>query len=431
MSFYTSLSGLKAAQTDLSVISNNVANVGALGFKKSRTEFGDVMSTSPYSSGATAGQGTQLKSITQQFTQGGTQTSDRALDVQINGQGFFVTKEGLNGNGQVSYTRAGSFGIDNDRYVTDSRGAYVQVLPVDEQGNVVSTDSATTVNLKVPSEAEGTAKATTSLALALNMPTTAAPITGTFDRADPNTYNFSTSTTIMDDKGAPFQATTYYTRTTAASATAGDMSATWQARTYIGDSPVGNGAATPPTTPVTLTFNAAGVMTAPTAVTTPGKTNLTGADGKPTSITTTIDYAASKASNAAFALRTFKQDGFASGQLSAVSVGKDGMVSASYSNGTTKMLGKLAVATFNSPEELRQTGGAAWIESQNSGTAQFGQANSGGLGAIQSGALEQSNVDITDELVALITAQRNFQANAKAIDTASQMTQIAVNLRTS
>lgn len=431
MSFYTSISGLKAAQTDLSVISNNVANVGSLGFKKSRTEFGDIMSTSPYSAGAIAGQGTQLKAITQQFTQGGTQTTDRALDVQINGQGFFVTKEGLNGNGQVSYTRAGSFGIDTDRYVTDSRGAYVQVLPVDEEGNVLSTSADTTINLKVPKEAEGTAKATTSLALALNMPTTATPITTTFDRADPNTYNFATSATITNDKGESFQATTYYTRISTASTTAGDMSATWEARTYIGDSQVGNGATPATTAPVQLKFDKDGVMTAPAAATTPGKTTLTGADGLPTSITTTIDYAGSKASNAAFALRTFKQDGFPAGELSAVSVGKDGMVSASYSNGTTKILGKLAIATFNSPEELRQTGGGAWTESQGSGTPQFGQANSGGLGAIQSGALELSNVDMTDELVALITAQRNFQANAKAMDTATQMTQIAVNLRTS
>jgi flagellar hook protein FlgE len=431
MSFYTSLSGLKAAQTDLSVVSNNVANVGALGFKKSRTEFGDVMSTSPYSSGAIAGQGTQLKSISQQFSQGGTQTSDRALDVQINGQGFFVTKEGLTANGQTSYTRAGSFGINTDRYVTDSRGAYVQALPVDEQGKVVSTAGDTTIPLKIPSEAEGSAKATTSLAMTLNMPTTAAQITAPFDRANPNTYNFSTSTTVMDDKGQSFQATTYYTRSTAASATAGDMSATWKARTYIGDSPVGNGAATPPTAPVDLVFNAAGTMTSPTAATTPGKTNVTGADGLPTSITTSIDFASSKASNAAFALRTFKQDGLASGQLSAVKVGQDGLVSASYSNGTTRLLGKIAVATFNSPEQLRQSGGGAWTESQTSGVAKLGEGNSAGLGAIQSGALEQSNVDITDELVKLITAQRNFQANAKAIDTASQMTQIAVNLRTS
>ncbi|HEX8447355.1 MAG TPA: flagellar hook protein FlgE [Sphingomonas sp.] len=431
MSFYTSLSGLKAAQTDLSVISNNVANVGALGFKKSRTEFGDVMSTSPYSSGATAGQGTQLKSITQQFTQGGTQTSDRALDVQINGQGFFITKEGLTGNGQVSYTRAGSFGIDSSRYVTDSRGAYVQVLPVDDQGNVVSTSAETTTNLQIPSEAEGTAKPTGALSLQLNMPSTASDISATFDRANPNTYNFSTSTTVMDDTGAPFQATTYYTRTTAASATAGNLTATWEARTYVGDSEIGNAAATPPSGPILLKFDATGAMIAPTGPTTPGKTTLTGADGLPTSITMTVDYANSKASNANFALRTFKQDGFASGQLSGVAVGKDGMISASYSNGTTKILGKLAIANFNSPEELRQTGGAAWVESENSGKATLGQAASGGLGAIQSGALEQSNVDITDELVALITAQRNFQANAKAIDTASQMTQIAVNLRTS
>ena len=127
MSFYTSLSGLKGAQSDLSVISNNIANVGSIGFKKSRAEFGDLISASPLQSGTVAGQGTRLKEISQQFTQGGFQTSDRALDLAISGQGFFVTKTGA----QLSYTRNGAFSLDGDRYLVDSNGAYVQVLPVD------------------------------------------------------------------------------------------------------------------------------------------------------------------------------------------------------------------------------------------------------------------------------------------------------------
>ena len=129
MSFYTSLSGLKGAQSDLSVISNNIANVGSIGFKKSRAEFGDLISASPLQSGSVAGQGTLLKEISQPFTQGGFQTSDRALDLAISGQGFFVTKTGS----QLSYTRNGAFSLDGDRYLVDSNGAYVQVLPVDAE----------------------------------------------------------------------------------------------------------------------------------------------------------------------------------------------------------------------------------------------------------------------------------------------------------
>ena len=136
MSFYTSLSGLKGAQSDLSVISNNIANVGSIGFKKSRAEFGDLISASPLQSGTVAGQGTRLKDISQQFTQGGFQTSDRALDLAISGQGFFVTKTGS----QLSYTRDGAFSLDGDRYLVDGNGAYAGqiTLPSDSKDTTIS-----------------------------------------------------------------------------------------------------------------------------------------------------------------------------------------------------------------------------------------------------------------------------------------------------
>ena len=130
MSFLTSLSGLKGAQSELAVISNNVANVGSIGFKKSRAEFSDIISASPQQSGNVAGLGTRLKSISQQFTQGGFQTSDRALDLAMSGQGYFVTKAGA----QMTFTRNGAFSIDDKRYLVDGNGAYVQVLPVDTVG---------------------------------------------------------------------------------------------------------------------------------------------------------------------------------------------------------------------------------------------------------------------------------------------------------
>src|ERR1700759_2707747 len=149
MSFYTSLSGLKGAQSDLSVISNNIANVGSIGFKKSRAEFGDLISASPLQSGNVAGQGTRLKSISQQFTQGGFQTSDRALDLAISGQGFFVTKTGS----QLSYTRNGAFSLAGARYLVDSNGAYVQVLPVDSSGVLSASGLSSASNLQIPQTA--------------------------------------------------------------------------------------------------------------------------------------------------------------------------------------------------------------------------------------------------------------------------------------
>src|SRR3954464_2758227 len=149
MSFYTSLSGLKGAQSDLSVISNNVANVGSIGFKKRRAEFGDLISASPLQSGSVAGQGTRLKGISQQFTQGGFQTSDRALDLAISGQGFFVTKTGA----QLSYSRNGAFSLDGGRYLVDSNGAYVQVLPVDSSGILSASGISSATNLQIPQTA--------------------------------------------------------------------------------------------------------------------------------------------------------------------------------------------------------------------------------------------------------------------------------------
>src|SRR3954471_7377963 len=134
MSFYTSLSGLRGAQTDLSTISNNIANVGAIGFKRSRAQFGDIMPAST----TTAGQGTRLKGIEQQFTQGGFETSSRDLDLAISGSGFFVTRDALT-RGTTECARTGPLRADGQRYLPDSNGGYIQGLPVDSEGNITAT----------------------------------------------------------------------------------------------------------------------------------------------------------------------------------------------------------------------------------------------------------------------------------------------------
>ncbi|RHW18478.1 flagellar hook protein FlgE [Sphingomonas gilva] len=432
MSFYTSLSGLKGAQADLSVISNNVANVGTIGFKKSRTEFGDIISASPLQSGSVAGQGARLKGIVQQFGQGGFQASERALDLAISGQGFFVTRNDLTG-GAVSFTRAGSFGVDQNRYVTDGRGAYLQVLPVDSQGIVTATGLAATRNLQVPLTS-GTAKATGNVSLATTLPTSAdLPAAravyqnGTpyaFDRLDPNSYNYSTATSVFDVSGNEIPATVYYTRTKLPDAA--DPTTTWEARLFVGGQEVSsNPAQAAPAAPLTLTFDATGAMTSPVG----GVQYATSqASSGAAPLALTIDYSGTAQAAAPFTLKAFEQDGYAAGQLDNVSVSNDGIVSATFSNGDTIPLGKLALANFANPGGLRQLGDAAWSLTGRSGEAIVGEAAKGGFGVIQSGALEQANVDITEELVALISAQRNFQANAKAIETANALTQTIVNL---
>lgn len=269
MSFYTSLSGLKAAQTDLGVTANNIANVGSMGFKRSRAEFGDIK---PPSS-STPGIGTRLKGITQQFTQGNFEASSRELDLALNGGGFFVTRNQTSG-GETYLTRNGSMQVDSSRYLIDSNRNYVQVLPVDASGNLTATDLASATSLQLP-------------------------------------------------------------------ATNGSGSA-----------------------------------------------------------------------------------------LSGVDIGKTGVITATFADGTTQPIGAVMVGNVSNPEGLAQQGNARWSVTGDSGAITSGTPGTSGLGTVESGVLERANVDITEELVGLITAQRNFQANAKAIETANAITQTVTNMRT-
>ena len=425
MSYYTSLSGLKAAQTDLSTISNNVANVGTTGFKQSRADFGDLIASSAFQAqNSVVGQGTELKSITQDFTQGSFETTDRALDLAVSGSGFFVTRGSLAG-ADMAYTRNGAFTVDPGNYVTDSSGAYLQVLPVDSEGNASATGSAAMGNLQLPST-NGVAKATSNLALSVTLPAAAAiPSSATFSPTDANSYNQVSSSTIYDSAGNAIPASIYYARTSTPDA---DGNSTWAAHLVVGDTEVSSdsAAATQPA-PLTMTFDAAGALTTPASATTYAPATPTGAAS---ALTLTVDFGAeTKQADAGFTVASQTQDGTTVGKLSNVTVGTDGLVTASYSDGTSKALGKLALASFANPSGLAQVGDATWQVSGSSGEATITAAGTDGLGKIQSGALEQSNVDLTDELVALIAAQRNFQANAKAIDTANQMTSVIVNMQ--
>ena len=225
MSFYTALTGLNGAQSDISATSNNIANVNTTGFKRSRAEFGDIFATSPLQNASSSiGSGTILKSVKQQFTQGNITSSLNVLDVAISGQGFFSLKPSLT-SGQTVYTRNGSFNVNNDRYVTDSSGQFLLTFPVNEDGSVTAKDLVSAVPLQLP-VTSGTPKATTSIELGVNVSATSEIITDkpqfengyVFDPNDPTTYNNSTSITIFDDLGNPTIATIFFIRTQAASA---------------------------------------------------------------------------------------------------------------------------------------------------------------------------------------------------------------------
>src|SRR4051812_30101318 len=258
MSFYTSLSGLTAAQTQMSTISHNLANVDTNGFKKSVTQFADVIASSVnLSPTMMVGAGTMVKGNVQQFSQGNFIQSASALDLAISGDGFFAIKPQLNGS-NVNYTRNGGFKVDPDHYVTDAQGDYLQVYPVDGSGAVVASGLDQAISLQLPTTS-GTPSPTQNVGMTVNMPASAAvPTTATFDRFDPSSYNQSAQTTVYDSVGNPQTMTTYFKRETTGAPS------TWSAYSFIGDKPLTSGGSDH----ITMSFDATGAMTAPAGATT-------------------------------------------------------------------------------------------------------------------------------------------------------------------
>jgi flagellar hook protein FlgE len=422
MSFYTSLSGLQAAQTEMSTISHNLANVATNGFKRSRTEFADVIASSlDRSPTQMIGSGTVVKATRQQFGQGNLVQSQSSLDMAISGDGFFAVKPNLE-SAKVNFTRNGGFLVDADRFVVDGQGSHLQVFPVDGSGTVVATGIDSMVSLRLP-QVSGTAQATSAVAMKANLYTNATPPTNdTFDRFDPNSYNYSTNTTIFDSTGNAMTLSSYFVRTGVPVAPATESQ--WEVHSFVGDTKLTTGGADR----ITLDFDG-NTLTAPTAATSfdPFQPAASGALQQ----TFTLDFGSATGQSAApFAITNRSADGKAVGQIEGVTVGEDGIVKASFSNGDTQVLGKVALAKFSNPSGLRQLGSSYWSASGLSGEAQLGSPADSGFGNLMTSTIERSNVDITEELVGLISAQRNFQANAKALDTASQISQTIFNIRT-
>ncbi|MBO9622012.1 MAG: flagellar hook protein FlgE [Sphingomonas sp.] len=434
MSFFTSLSGLQAAQTDMSTISHNLANVQTNGFKKSQTQFADVIASTANSNPTQmVGSGVVVKAVRQQFGQGGFTQSSSALDVAISGDGFFIVKgDEKSGNG-VAFTRNGSFQVNADRYVTDAQGNKLQVYPVDGSGAVVATGLSSTVSLRLP-QTSGTPEETENVKLGLNLnagspiPADAARFDDEeyqFDRFDPGTYNQSVQTTIYDANGNALTLTNYFVRET--KPTNDDASSTWRVYSFVGDQQLNAGSDPDTIQQIELTFDGTGKLSSPAAPVTfmgflaPGATSEQVVKLDFSSGTTQV--------SSPFSLNATSQDGSPVGQIEGVTIADDGTVNASFSNGDTQALGKVVLASFANNGGLRQLGNSTWAATGFSGDARLGEPGTNGFGGLMSGAIERSNVDITEELVALIAAQRNFQANAKALDTASQMSQTIFNIR--
>ncbi len=410
MSFSTSLTGLNAAQNELSALSNNIANAGTSGFKKSDVQFGDIVTRSATQArNGVPGVGVATMVVKQKFSQGGYQATNNALDLMIGGSGFFLVKGGIEPEDSLSLSRNGSFTVDSERWVIDNEGRNLQVLPTTTDGVVTAVGASGLQPLRLP-EVSGEPVATTAMHLITELPAGATSPTAAFDRTNAASYNHATSETIYDSLGNAQAATLYYRQV---DSPPGDTNKYWEVHAFVGDAEINP---TPGPGPLTLTFDASGALATP-----PGPVAFDSGFS--------ISHLDSTVIPGPFNVAFTEQDGYGPGRLESVDVDLQGVVRASFSNGETIALGKVAVANVANPNGLKQNGNVSWKLSAASGDLIVGQAGKDGLGTITSGALERSNVDLTEELVGLISAQRNFQANARAIDTASSILQTIIQLR--
>lgn len=414
MSFQQGLSGLNAASKNLEAIGNNVANSSTVGFKGSQAQFSDVYAASlTGAGGANIGIGTQLTSVVQQFTQGNITASNSPLDVAINGGGFFR----LNDNGAITYSRNGQFQLDKEGFVVNASGLRLTGYAADIDG-VLSTGAPADISI---SSADLAPSTTSEVRITLNLDSrNAQPATIPFNQTDPSSYNSSSSVTVFDSLGNSHVLQTFYVRTAAAGQ--------WDVYATADGVPVGY---VPPAAPVavgTLNFTSAGLIDAATT-TLPFPTSIALTNGATSPLSFDMEFTESTQYGSAFRVTRLTQDGYTSGGLSGFTIGQDGMISGRYSNGKTSVLGQVVLANFTNPNGLVPLGSNTWGETASSGQPLVGTPSSGNLGVLQSSAVEDSNVDLTAELVNMITAQRVYQANAQTIKTHDQVLQTLVNLR--
>ncbi len=445
MGFNIALSGLNAAQSQLDVTSNNIANVETTGFKESRAEFGDIYANSQFGNSDTAiGNGVLLQKVAQLFDQGNLNFTSQALDLAISGEGFFVMSPDQLSQENI-YSRAGAFGVDSNGFVVNSAGQYLKVFPVNSDGTVTATALSSTTPLQLPDTA-GAPQATSEVEIGVNLPANVSATVGGvdgFDPTDTGSYSASTSITVYDSLGDSHIVTSYFVKqpnlnggglnTWGVFLTTTDAAGNTVPLNVYDGAPGAPGIANSSGVSYgILEFDQQGVFQ--------GTTPATGIFTEPFSFLNNgadptqqvaFDFANNTPTQFAspFAVSALSQDGFTIGRLTGLNVSDKGVIQASYSNGQTTAVGKVALARFANPQGLLQIGNTSWRESTASGEPIAGEAATSSFGTIQSGALETSNVDLTEELVTLITAQRNFQANAKSIETSNAVTQTIIQIR--
>jgi flagellar hook protein FlgE len=481
MGFQQGLSGLNVSAKNLDVIGNNVANSNTVGFKSSRTEFADIFaSTIVGVAGTQSGIGAYVSKVAQQFTQGNITSSANPLDIAINNNGFFRMESGA---GAISYSRNGQFKLEKSGFIVDNGGGYLTGYGVTQVVDPLTglakdaADRGQPIRVQIDPGAQNAPLATgqsvggnQGVLFALNLDSRAAQPTAAFASTtsapppgalgnpipDPSSYNSATSISVYDSQGAPHSLTTYYVKT--ADANEWDVyvlaDGTSMGNIQIGGQPQASGAAAlrmvfdangalqgykvpasaaaitnQITSPPSLDVDLVAIAAEQTAINQHKGITTTVTNGATTPLVFPLSYKGSTQFGSNFGVGTARQDGYAPGQLAGFSVSPEGAVQVRYTNGQTKTAAYIRLANFPNTQGLQPAGNNQWVQTYAAGDEVTGLPGDAGFGTLQSGAVEDSNVDLTAELVNMITAQRTYQANAQTVKTQDQILQTLVNLR--
>lgn len=425
MAFQQGLSGLASSSKALDVISNNVANTSTAGFKQSSVVFADVYASALTGAVSTVqiGIGSTVNAVRQAFTQGNITTTNNPLDMALNGNGFFVIARN---DGTTAYSRNGQFDVDNQGFIITPLNERLVGYQRDEATGLIPASGGSIGPLTIPQN-EIQPRATTDVELAganlnaddVNPANRTPPGPTVFSQTDPDSYNATTSIDVFDSLGQKHALSLYWVRTTTTTDNEWTVYASLDGdtATQLIDSTTN--------APGTLQFSQYGLLSAGTSNFTFERTLTTGA----ADLSMTIDLDKMTQFGSPFSVTDVQQDGFTSGQIAGIAISQAGIIQGRYTNGQTQDLGQVALVTFRSPNGLTSLGNNLWAASPDSGPAVLGRPGTGLNGVISAGQIEESNVDLTQELVQMIIQQRNYQANAQSIRTQDQILQTLVNLR--
>jgi flagellar hook protein FlgE len=424
MPFNIGISGLNAATADLKVTGNNIANASTVGFKSSRAEFANIYSTSKFGASSTAiGSGVRVAAVAQQFTQGNISFTENNMDVAVNGDGFFNIKDQ---SGAELFTRNGQFKVDKNGFIVTNDGYNLQGFQVSETDNqLIDTGNVGDLKLttaQIEPKQTSTSSLIANLDAADEIPATPfAYATGDTNAnppvvvpPSPDMYNHTTSYTSYDSLGNSMLTSMYFVKT---------ADNAWDVHSYTTDA-MGIVADSGPT--LAITFDTDGSILTPDPPEMPMALTPTG--GADPAQAVVLNLSDLTQYGADFNIGDISQNGYTTGNLAGIDIGSDGIILARYSNGESNYLGQVILSGFTNSQGLGQQGNNNWSETFASGDPITNIPGGGGLGLLTSGALEESNTDLTEELINLIIAQRNFQANAKTITTADTITQTVIQM---